>query len=244
LRALLGVIGAAVLIGIWLVLRRRVHAIEARIWRALRTGFGIVVRCHGSRHDQPGTLYVANHVSWTDIVVLGGLVDTAFVAKDEVARWPVIGMAARRIGCLFVARHQRGQAGGQVRELHERLSGHGHLVLFAEGTTGPGNGVLPFRSSLFAAADNRTVQPVTLCWRRRDGAPFAPAERGQFAWLDDDALLSHAVRLAWTDGASVDVHYETPVQAPDRKSAARACEAAIAARLAADTQAATLRRRC
>ena len=225
----------AVLLGLcsvfrhWPGLRQR---LEAAVWEALRAGFGIVVRFHGVPLAKPGTLYVANHVSWTDIVVLGGLLDAGFVAKQEVAAWPLIGPGARRYGCVFVARDRRGSVGSQSGAIAECLAGGGSLILFPEGTTGDGSIVLPFRSSLFAGvAGGSRVQPVTLTYRRRDGRPFDAGERRRFAWLGDDALLPHAMQLAWSGGALVDVHFEQPLACPDRKALALACHAAISARV-------------
>ncbi|MBU6267921.1 MAG: hypothetical protein KGN34_10295, partial [Sphingomonadales bacterium] len=118
------------------------------------------------------------------------------------------------------------------------------LVLFAEGTTGDGGTVLPFKSSLFAAiggSAQRTVQPVTLLWRNRDGSPFDAAQRRRFAWIDDDELLPNARALALGGGARVDIHFEAPVTGDNRKQLAAACHTAIAARVSGD-QAATLNR--
>ncbi|MDE2411399.1 MAG: hypothetical protein KGM18_06430 [Sphingomonadales bacterium] len=116
------------------------------------------------------------------------------------------------------------------------------MVLFAEGTTGDGRAVLPFRSSLFAAGvGHKMVRPVALVWSRRDGRPFDPRERRRFAWIDDDRLLPHAIALALSGGARVDLHFEPALSGEDRKQLAAQCRAAIARRVA-EAQAATLKR--
>ncbi|MBW8753146.1 MAG: 1-acyl-sn-glycerol-3-phosphate acyltransferase [Sphingomonadales bacterium] len=211
-------------------------------WAVLLRGFGIRLRCHGAPPEPSGALVAANHVSWTDIAVLGRLLDAGFIAKAEVAAWPVIGLLARRYGCLFIDRNRR----GAVRDFTARMRAHparAGLILFPEGTTGDGNGLLPFRSSLFAAAGARwpAVQPVTITYRRRDGSPLSPAERRRVAWIDDDALLPHAFALAASGGVIAEVWFETPIPATDRKAAAESCRSAIAARLGQD-QAAALKR--
>ena len=216
----------------WTGVRQR---LEKAVWTTLRAGFGMVVRVHGVPLAKPGTLYVANHVSWTDIVVLGGLLDAGFVAKQEVAGWPLIGPGARRYGCVFVARDRRGSVGSQSGAIAECLAAGSSLILFPEGTTGDGSRVLPFRSSLFAGVAGRgTVQPVTLSCRRRDGGRFDAGERRRFAWLDDDALLPHAMQLAWSGGALIDVHFGQPLECLDRKVLAQSCHAAISAGLAGE----------
>jgi 1-acyl-sn-glycerol-3-phosphate acyltransferase len=216
------------------------------VWRSLRHGFALDVRVHGTATTAPGTLYVANHISWTDIAVFGELLDAGFVAKSEVAAWPVIGPAAARYDCVFIAREQRGTVARQARAMATRLAAGTRLVLFAEGTTGDGSTVLPMRSSLFAGVGqgagegsgpdrSAVVQPITLIPRHRTGRPFTPQERRAFAWLDDDELLPHAAALALAGGARIDVHFEAPVSGADRKALATACHAAITARLAAES---------
>ena len=227
-------------------MRRR---LDRWFWLLLIGGFGLRVRCHGTPAGAPGTLYVANHVSWTDIAVLGALLETGFVAKDEVSRWPLIGPAARDYGCLFVKREARAAVAGQADALAARLLAGDSLVLFAEGTTGEGDCVLPFRSSLFPRGEGAAagvVQPVSLVWRRGDGGLFNALARRRFAWIGDDLLLPHAFRLALAGGARVDVHFEQPVPHGHRKRVAQACREAIVARLAGAApdavQAATLKR--
>lgn len=242
-RALGACLVALVLVAGWLAIRPgpRLSRRWVRFtWGLLLRGFALDVQVHGTAAAAPGTLYVANHVSWTDIVVLGYQLDAGFVAKSEVGRWPVIGRGARALGCIFVARERRGMVGAQAGEIAARLAAGGRLVLFAEGTTGDGSAVLPFHSSLFDGIGAGTIQPVTLVCRRRDGQAFSPAERRRFAWLDDDALLPHAAAMARSGGARVDVFLEAPVPGGDRKAVARACRGAIAARLT--DQAAALNR--
>jgi 1-acyl-sn-glycerol-3-phosphate acyltransferase len=211
-------------------------------WAVLLRGFGIRVRRHGTPSAPAAALIAANHVSWIDVAVLGRLLDAGFVAKAEVGAWPVIGSLARRYGCLFIDRNRR----GAVQDFTARMQAHpacAGLILFPEGTTGDGSGLLPFRSSLFAAAHPRwpAVQPVTIAYRRRDGSPLSPAERRRVAWIDDDALLPHAFALAASGGVIAEVWFEAPIPATDRKAAAESCRSAIAARLGED-QAAALKR--
>ncbi|HWU04202.1 MAG TPA: lysophospholipid acyltransferase family protein [Novosphingobium sp.] len=210
------------------------------VWRALLAGFGIKVVVHGRPIHGAGTLYVANHISWTDIPVLGMLIDAGFVAKGEIRAWPVIGRLTQAYGCLFVERERRGHAHHQAAAMAQHLEDERALVLFPEGTTGLGEGVLPFRSSLFAAvpgvADGTArVQPVTIRYCRRDGTAFSPAEQRQVAWIDDDELVPHAGALAAMGGLCVEVSFEAPVEAHGRKAIAAACEAAITRRLASES---------
>lgn len=231
----------------WVCLPRGVMrtALARLAWVVLLGGFGIRINRLGHA-PCPGALVVSNHVSWIDIAVLARLLDCGFVAKAEVAGWPVIGSLARRQGCLFIERERR----GAVRPMLGRMRGFGprrSLVLFPEGTSGEGDRVLPFRTSLFAAAGERftEVQPVTLHYRRRDGSALAPGQRRDVAWVGNDALLPHAMALAARGGAIVDLWFEAPLPPAARKDLAEASHRLISARLAelaGEAQAAALKR--
>ncbi|HNJ47529.1 MAG TPA: lysophospholipid acyltransferase family protein [Novosphingobium sp.] len=242
--ALLAVFG---LIAVWTLPwpgpARRV--LEKWAWSLLLSGFGLRLRCHGAIAPGIGVLTVANHISWIDIAVLARTRAGGFVAKSEVAGWPVIGVLARRLGCVFVDRQSRIAVHPALAGMELR-AGRSGLVLFPEGTTSDGRALLPFRSSLLAGAECwQTIQPMAISYRERDGSALSPASRRAVAWIEDDALLPHAFALAAKGGATVDLWFEQPVVAADRKEVARACHAAISARLdaiAQSDQAATLKR--
>lgn len=201
-----------------------------------RTGLAALLRAFGVRVAQrgmkvPGALYVANHVSWIEIPALALVTGAGFVAKAEVADWPLVGALARGKGCVFVRREARLGAGAQAQELGERLEGRG-IVLFPEGTTGPGDALLPFRSSLFAAVPGvGQIQPVTVRFTAHDGSALTGAALRRVAWLGEDALLPHALALAWNGGVTIELWFEPPVAGAGRKAIAAACQAAIAQRL-------------
>ncbi|MDE2411398.1 MAG: 1-acyl-sn-glycerol-3-phosphate acyltransferase [Sphingomonadales bacterium] len=110
-RAAAGLGGALLLLSIWFFVPiqwpladRCAHL----AWCCLTTAFGLEIRIRGQPDRAKGMLYVANHVSWADIVVLARVLEAGFVAKPEVAGWQVIGRGAKRLGCQFVVREQRG----------------------------------------------------------------------------------------------------------------------------------------
>lgn len=126
--------------------------------------------------------------------------------------------------------------GAQAAELASHLEAERGLVLFPEGTTGLGHGVLPFRSSLFALVPGvgqgtARVQPITLRYCHGDGRAFSAEEQRRMAWIGDDELLPHALALAGMGQIKAQVWFEAPIEAGDRKVLARACEAAILERL-------------
>ena len=158
-------------------------------------------------------MVVANHSSWLDILALGALGPLVFVSKAEVAGWPGIGWLARATGTLFVRRDRRGEAGGQVAAIRERIERGEVVCLFPEGTSSDGRRVLPFKPTLLAAVPpGMPVQPVSLAWRAPEGEDprfygwFGGAELGVHAWAvlgarraGGVAVRRHAPLVAGTD---------------------------------------------
>lgn len=194
--------------------------------RMLARALGFRVEIVGGA--DPQALRVANHVSWADIVALGAIAPTAFVARGDLAHWPVLGRLARLAGTLFVARDRRRTAPDQVAALEAALR-HGSVTLFPEGTTGDGHALLPFRSALFAGADR--VQPVSLAWAPA-GRSWRPGERSAFAWDGDKAFLPHARAVIGGDAMVCRVTFHPAFDVGgDRKAAAMRARACIAAAL-------------
>lgn len=194
-----------------------------RFMRHLRAALPFEVQVRGHLPDGPA-LWLANHVSWTDIAVLGALCPLSFLAKAEVAQWPLAGWLARQAGTLFIRRGASGDLGEQLA-VHLQ---HGHpLALFPEGTSSDGRDVLRFHPRLLAAAvaSGAPIQPVALRYRRhgqRDAlAPF----------VDDDTLPAHLLRLLGAERAQVEVILLPPLDstALARSELARRSHAAIAA---------------
>src|SRR5690606_16465246 len=178
-----------------------------------------------------------------DIMVLGTLAEVHFIAKAEVARWPVMGPLAKLQRTVFVARDARRRAGEQAGTVAARLGDGAPLVLFAEGTTSDGAVVLPFKSSLFAAADlalkaggggSVAIQPVAIAYTRLHGMALTRRHRRHAAWIGDQALLPHLAALLREGGLDVEVHFGAPLDfrpGASRKQAAREAEAQVRAML-------------
>lgn len=173
------------------LIRRRID--RAPFARACFAGasrcLGFRITRHGSFSDRP-VLYVSNHISWSDIPVLGGMVPLRFLSKAEVGHWPVIGWLAEQAGTLFIQRGS-GKAGQIRQEIAHTLERGQSVLIFPEGTTTTGVTVLPFHSRLLhAAADARVaVQPISIAYLR-EGRPdhLAP-------FIGDDEFQHHLVRL-------------------------------------------------
>lgn len=181
-------------------------------------------------------LFVVNHTSYADISVLGGQLEACFVAKAEVAKWPIFGACAKLQRTVFIDRRPR-YAGEQAKILKERLSNGDNLILFPEGTSSDGNFVLPFRSALFSAATIRiddkpvTVQPVSIAYTHLDGIPIGRHLRPFFAWYGDMELAGHLWQFLGIGRSRVVCKFHDPVtidQFKSRKEMAAWCQAVIA----------------
>jgi len=200
---------------------------------------GIRLRIVGTPETCGPVLYVANHISYLDIPVLGSLLEASFIAKSEVARWPGSGFLCRLQRTMFVDR-QPGSVMAQLHELRDRLAAGDSMILFPEGTSGDGNRVLPFKSVLFRAVaaegDSRPVrvQPVTIAYSRFDGAPMGRNLRPRFAWYGDMAFRGHFWTCLGMGRPGVDLVFHpavTPGDFPSHTELARHCEERIAGAL-------------
>jgi 1-acyl-sn-glycerol-3-phosphate acyltransferase len=232
----------------WTLLLVPVQVVAVLTWR--RLSFSIPQLYHrgalwvlGLRIERKGVpvlsrpvLFVSNHASYLDIHVLGALLNGSFVAKQEVAGWPLLGLCARLQRSVFVDR-RRGTSAGQRDAVAERLAMGDSLILFPEGTSSDGNRVLPFRSALLSAAERPiggrplTVQPISLAYARHSNMPMGRALRPFYAWYGDMGFASHLWRVLGLGPAVVAVRFHAPVTIEEfggRKALTRHCERAIA----------------
>jgi 1-acyl-sn-glycerol-3-phosphate acyltransferase len=200
---------------------------------------GLRVRRIGEPATARPVLFAANHVSYLDITIFGSLIAGSFIAKREVARWPLFGWLAKLQRSVFIDRQVRSTA-EQRDSIAGRLAAREALILFPEGTSGDGNRVLPFKSALFSVADHAasgpvTVQPVSIAYTRLDGMPIGRRFRPLFAWYGAMAMAPHLWRVLGlgTIEVVVEFHPSTTLAAcGSRKTLARYCEAHVAGGLA------------
>ena len=196
---------------------------------------GLVVTIEGIPRTAD-TLYAANHVSWLDIVALGGATPAIFVARADVEQWPVIGWAASLNDTIHIARDVRSSVRGQADMLRRALEAGRAVALFPEGTTEAGRFLLPFRASLFASLfpplPRVMVQPVAIDY----GAAFDDA-----SWIGDEPYGLNARRILSRPGRlPVTLRFLEPIdprEAGDRKNLAARAQAAIAEALGASAAA-------
>ncbi|MFN3943672.1 MAG: lysophospholipid acyltransferase family protein [Allosphingosinicella sp.] len=191
------------------------------------TGFaaGLRVRVEG-RPLRSHVLFLANHVSWLDILIVAGATGAAFISKAEVRRWPLVGWLAGLNDTIYVDRAARGGVRGQADALRDALAAGRAVALFPEGTTEGGHVTLPFRpsllASLFPALDRVQVQPAAI--------DFGAAVH-DIAWVGDEGALANAGRILSRKGTiPVTIRFLAPVDPHifgDRKALARQAQAEI-----------------
>lgn len=218
-------------------LQRGIPHLYHRILCAL---IGVRIREVGRRSAASPALILSNHVSWLDICVISALSPVVFVAKHEVAGWPVFGWLAKLQRTVFINRQARHRTGAATKEIAGRLLGGDAVVLFAEGTSSDGIRVLPFRSSLVGAVHHAlgnsthhthvTVQPMSLAYVSLSGVPIGRGLRERVAWYGDADLIPHLLAVLSAGAVDVTVSWGEAVaydMRADRKAIARGAEQSV-----------------
>jgi 1-acyl-sn-glycerol-3-phosphate acyltransferase len=224
----------------WLALRLRLPLRRWVPWLFHRTCLALLsvrVTVHGAPATERPLLFVSNHVSWLDIPVLSSITPLAFIAKSEIARWPLFGLFAKLQRSVFVDRSKRHATGHVNRRIAARLAEGDPVVLFGEGTSSDGNRVMPFRSALLGALREALgehgrgyVQPVSIAYTRLHGLPMGRQHRSFVAYYGDIDLVPHLARVLREGAIDVTVSFGLPLKVEpdmDRKALARSTEAAV-----------------
>ncbi len=193
--------------------RRYVSTRPLAWWsRGLCWILGLRLQIRGVAHAG-ATLFVANHISWLDIFCIAAVCPTQFLAKQEVAEWPLFGWLCRRAGTAFIRRGGENGAGEAMEHLVWRLRQGERVLVFPEGTSTPGETVRRFHPRLLQSAilARCPVQAITLRYPQADGinrlVPF----------IDDDELLPHLWRLLGEPGFIAELYFGR-VHAPPHSS--------------------------
>jgi 1-acyl-sn-glycerol-3-phosphate acyltransferase len=172
--------------------------------------FGVAHEQFGEISQTP-TLFIANHISWFDIPAIGSVIPLHFLAKDEIASWPVIGWLAHKTGTLFIRRGDKEAARLSITAIVKTLKQGGHVLVFPEGTTNDGTKIGHFHSRLLQAAFDAdvVVQPLAITYPHPDGIhPHAP-------YVGEVQMLDSALAFMAADDISVCLHF-LPVLDPKK----------------------------
>lgn len=237
------VIAAVALIAIpvqWVGLKLRLpyrKSLPRAFHRIVLRVIGIRVIVHGSPVMDRPLLLISNHSTYLDIPVLGSIIPLIFIAKAEIAGWPVFGMLAKLQRSIFVDRAKRHSTGEINKRIAKHLSDGDPVVLFGEGTSNDGNRILPFRSALIGAIrtaldDNGRafVQPVSVAYTKYQGLPMGRQFRAHAAWYGDMDMIAHLLHVLRAGVIDVIVTFGPQQQISggiDRKLLARSAEDSV-----------------
>lgn len=170
---------------------------------------------------------VANHLSYMDIVALAACTDCVFIAKSEVARWPLLGLLARSINTIFINRRSNRNIPATLAAIERAFARGAGVVLFAEGTSTSGDRVSPFKSSLLelAARERIPVHYASVSYRTPPGE--VPAQQS-VCWWGDMTFPKHLFELFQLPEFAARLSFGArPIQADDRKELAQELWSAV-----------------
>lgn len=216
LARLLATVGLGLLVATTMTLVERLHLrneslIRQRLtrWFLARLSGALPFRIEvlGSLPQRP-MLWISNHISWTDIPLLGMLAPLSFLSKAEVRTWPIAGWLAKKAGTLFIRRGS-GDSALLGQQLRDHLGHQRSLLIFPEGTTTDGRQLRTFHGRLLSSAieTGTPLQPVAIRYVRENQVDVEIAP-----FIGDDDLVSHLLRLLSSDVASVRIHLLEPIE--------------------------------
>ncbi len=187
-----------------------ITALLAMLWaQTCYSILGIRVTLSGNYQGFKLGFIVCNHISYLDILIIGGIRPSVFVSKSEVKKWPLLGWLAILANTIFIDRQSKRGAFEALIKMEERLNGNVNIIVFPEGTTTDGSEVKRFKSSLFdlPARVNIPVIPVSLKYTRINGKQIEPSEMDAIAWHGNMRLIPHLWNLLGFRNIEVNLHF-------------------------------------
>ena len=205
--------------------RKRLFMCWARISAAI---LGMRITTEGPRPTPPYFL-VTNHLTYLDGLALGSPLGAVFVAKSEVAKWPVVGFFAKQVNAIFVVREKRSDTVRVNDVIKQAMDNGDGVVMFAESTTSRGLDVLPFKTALFEVAARHQI-PVHYAALHYSTAPGAPPASDWVVWWMEISFGRHLLGVLRGPGFNAKVTFgKEPIQGTDRKVLAEQLHDAVQA---------------
>jgi lyso-ornithine lipid O-acyltransferase len=149
-----------------------------------------------------GRIFVMNHRSGLDIPLTLAFTEATIVSRADLARWPVIGVAARRVGTLFVDRESKRSGAGAIAAMAAAVERGRGVMVYPEGTTYPGDEVRPLRAGAFLAAHRTGAEVV----------PVGLAYEGEGASFLEESFAEHMVRVSGTPATRAAIVVGAPIR--------------------------------
>lgn len=192
--------------------------------RSIRFVFGIKLRTQGEIEINKQVVYVGNHLSYLDIILMGSFLRTYFVSKDDVKKWPLLGLLAILSHTIFISRTPA-KALQSIEQMKTAINNKRSLIVFPEGTSSSGQEVEPFKSSFFDiflkndVKENLTIQPFTIGLVKADNhAVRTNKDYDLYAWYGDMDLKPHIWALGKSKGAELIVRFHAPISVKEYKN--------------------------
>ncbi len=183
-----------------------------RLWgRGLLRIFNIRLKVFGDVDSCYGSLIVSNHMGYVDVFVHAAVFGLRFCPKIEVRSWPVLGWYTSLTHPIWIDRSSRLKTQKSLEEFRDSLEHHIPLIVYPEGTSTDGTGILPFKSSLFEVVQDGkfAIQPILTLYRVPEGADSP-------CWYGDLALFPHLWRLLGIPRTDAEVYILPPIMAEGR----------------------------
>jgi 1-acyl-sn-glycerol-3-phosphate acyltransferase len=165
------------------------------------------VRYPGTSSNGKGRMFLMNHRSGLDIPITLAYIEATILSRSDLAQWPVIGVAARRVGTLFVDRENRSSGAAIIHTMTSALERGKGVMVYPEGTTFEGDVVRPFRAGAFKAAERAGAEIV----------PVGLAYEGEAMAFGDESFTKHMVRVSMAKGVRAAIQVGEPIAASGRE---------------------------
>jgi 1-acyl-sn-glycerol-3-phosphate acyltransferase len=159
-------------------------------------------------------LFIGNHMSYLEVLALSAQVPSIFVTSVDMGETKLIGTLAELVGAIFVERRNRKQIAVDLKKITQALKDGYNVVVYPEGTTGNGEALLPFKTSLLNAAleAHKDIWPVCARYLEFNGEPFAMHNRDKLCWAGDTTFGQHITGLLTSDGSKIELEFLEPIK--------------------------------
>ena len=205
-------------------------------YQMIKISTGININFDKTKHNKKnlGVLYIANHVSWFDIICLGTLLNARFIAKKEVSKMGVFGFLAKLSNTFFIDNENKTKIIEYNRRIQKKLRAGENFIIFPEGTTSDGNGIKNFKSSMlqcsFDENNQINIQPISICYSKLNNVPMGIYLRRNIAWVGDTSMVAAMINFLRSGRITVDIIFheiKSVSNFNDRKDLATYCEKLI-----------------
>ena len=205
-------------------------------YRTIKLITGMVIKYNKSNFNnkKTGVLYISNHVSWFDIICLGTLLNARFIAKKEVSQMGIFGFLANLSNTYFIDTENKIKIIEYNKIIQQKLLDGENFIIFPEGTTSDGNGVINFKSSMLECVFGKNeivcIQPISICYSKINNLPMGIYSRRNIAWVGDTPMVSAMANFLKSGRITVDIIFHnlmTTDKFRDRKELATHCEKEI-----------------